>query len=265
MRTEVGLEYTQGMTVGLFQRSGVLSSDPDIASVGALVGDRSRATMLCALLEGRPLAAGDLARRAGVSLQTASSHLARLAGAGLVLVAPEGRLRYYRLAGPDVVRLLEAMALVASSATPLTPTAEEAARTLRFARTCYDHLAGKLGVAITDALVDKGLLRRRRGTLEGRPALGSWLAALGLPLERPKGSRRPEVRACLDWSERRFHLAGAAGEAVAYLLLEEGWVVRVRGSRAVRVSDRGRAGLLRELGLRLDGDPASPTEPRRGE
>jgi hypothetical protein len=132
-------------------------------------------------------------------------------------------------------------------------TAEDAAHTLRFARTCYDHLAGKLGVAITDALVDKGRLLRRRGKLEALPALGAWLAALGRPIERPAGSRRPEVRACLDGSERRVHLAGAAGEAVARLLLSEGWVVRVRGSRAVRVSERGRVGLLRELGLRLDG------------
>jgi DNA-binding transcriptional ArsR family regulator len=129
------------------------SPDPDLASLGALVGDRSRAAMLCALLEGVPLPAGDLARRAGVSLPTASSHLARLATGRLVEVEAQGRLRYYRLAGPEVVHFLETMALVARPARALTGGAADASRALRFARTCYDHLAGKLGVAVTDALV----------------------------------------------------------------------------------------------------------------
>ncbi len=223
--------------------------DPDVTAVAALVADSSRAAILYALLEGDDLAAGDLARRAGVSASTASSHLARLEAGGLVACEARGRLRCYRLASPDVVHLLEALAQLAPPAPALTEPAEAAARALRLARTCYDHLAGWLGCSITGSLVSAGQLRRRQNrfvvTMTGRERL----AELGIHLERLEDGRRPLARVCLDWSERRPHLAGALGAALTGQLLERGWFTRVRASRALRITSRGRSGLAEQFGI----------------
>jgi len=223
--------------------------DPDIAAIASLVADRSRAAILHALLEGAALAAGDLARRAGVSPSTASSHLARLQAGGLVACEPDGRLRRYRLASPDVVHLLEVLAQLAPAAPALTEPAVVSARELRLARTCYDHLAGWLGCAVTDRLVAAGHLRRRGDLFAVTRGGRALMSDLGIEVDRLERGRRPLARACVDWSERRPHLAGALGAAFTRELLARGWLARVRASRAVRVTGRGRAALAERLGV----------------
>ena len=225
--------------------------DPDIAAVAALIADPSRAAILTALLEGAELAAGDLARRAGVSPSTASSHLARLEAGGLVTCAARGRMRCYRLAAPAVVHLLEALARLAPPALAMTEPAVASAHELRLARTCYDHLAGWLGCAVTGALLAGGQLRRRGDGFAVTSIGRDGLAELDIDVALLERERRPLARACLDWSERRPHLAGALGAAFAAQLLARGWLARVRASRAVRVTARGRAELAARFRIDL--------------
>jgi DNA-binding transcriptional ArsR family regulator len=224
-------------------------TDPDIAAVAGLVADPSRAAILTALLEGAEQSAGELARRAGVSASTASSHLARLERGGLVACAARGRLRCFRLASPEVVELLELLGRLAPPAAALTEPARAAARELRLARTCYDHLAGWLGCAITSALLRSGQLRLRGDRFLIGTAGRASLAGLDIDVAELERGRRPLARACLDWSERRPHLAGALGAALAHQVLSRGWVARVRASRAVRITDRGRSELSSRFGI----------------
>ncbi|HWM87028.1 MAG TPA: metalloregulator ArsR/SmtB family transcription factor [Kofleriaceae bacterium] len=233
--------------------------DPDISAVAALVADPSRAAILVALVEGSALAAGELARRAGVTPSTASSHLARLHGGGLVTVESVGRQRCYRLASHQVAELLEALAQLAPPARALTEPASDRARALRAARTCYDHLAGWLGCAVTDGLVSAGALRRNGDRFLVTSAGRARLAELDIDVAGLETGRRPLARACLDWSERRPHLAGALGAALTAELLARGWLSRVRASRAVRLTARGRTGLAERLGVDFlsEGEPFS--------
>lgn len=231
--------------------------EPDISGLASVLADPSRVAMLDVLLDAQPHSIGELARRAGVTAATASSHLRRLVEARLVVVAPAGREKRVQLAGVEVAELLERLAVVAAA--PATPacrpgvTWSSPARTrLRFARTCYDHLAGVLGVAIASALVERGWLHRTTD-FEPAPALFAWLADHRHAV--PIAGRRPLTRACLDWSERVPHVAGRIGAALAEVCMAERWVTRLRGTRALRLTERGRAALHQELGLRL---PASP-------
>ena len=211
-----------------------------------MIADPSRVEMLDVLLDGEAHAIGSLARRAGITAATASSHLHRLLEAGLVTVSRVGRERRVRLAGPQVAEVLERLATLAEPAArgPCSQLDR-----LRFARTCYDHLAGALGVLVTTRLVERGWLHRTSDNLEPAPPLFDWLAAHGHPVS--PDHRRPLSRACLDWTEREPHVAGRIGTALAAAVFSERWVARVRDSRALRLTDRGRAGLLRELGLQL--------------
>ena len=214
-----------------------------IAQVAALVGDPARASMLQALMGGRALTASELAGAAGVAPQTASGHLAQLADAGLVTVARQGRHRYHRLATPLVPRMLESVMLVAANtAAPLARTGPRDPR-LRLARTCYDHIAGRLGVALADAMAaerwieiedDAGLI-----TPEGL----TRLAAVGIDVTSPSSRNRkamPLCRPCLDWSERRPHLAGRLGAALCAHGLDRGWIRKRAGSRALDITPEGR-------------------------
>ncbi len=236
-------------------RSASALADAQVAPVAALLADPARAAMLWALSDGRALPAGELARVARVGAPTASAHLARLAAGGLLSCERHGRHRYYRLANADVVAALEALAAVAAPAPAPTPREAHAAGAVRLARTCYDHLAGALGVRVTEALVAQGAL-----VLDGRAyhvtdAGRARLAGLGVDVAAVEAAaartRRPLTRACLDWSERRYHLAGALGAALADRVLAVGWVVRVPASRALRVTNEGRRALARELDVRL--------------
>jgi DNA-binding transcriptional ArsR family regulator len=241
-----------------------VAGDADIAPIAALIGEPARAAVLMALLDGRALAASTLAAEAGVAASTLSSHLARLVDGGLVSVEASGRHRYFRITRPEVADALEALARLAPTKPIRSLRQGTHAEAIRRARTCYDHLAGRLGVALLDALVADKVLRVEYD-LEGRPDPvlgagrarryvltekgGSRLVALGVEIEMPR--RRPLTRYCLDWSEQRPHLAGALGCALLSRLVELGWVTQGE-RRIVRVSDAGRTGLERELGVGRD-------------
>jgi DNA-binding transcriptional ArsR family regulator len=222
----------------------------DIPAIALVVGNRTRIAMLDALVDEHDLPASELARHGGVSASTASDHLARLVEARLVAVERHGRQRRYRLAGPPVAAALEALAAIA----PLRPVQSlgEATRDelLRDGRTCYDHLAGRLGVELTGALSAQGL-RRRDGayllTRRGEQVLGD----LGVDVVRVRAQRRPFAFPCLDWSERREHLAGALGAALADRLFALGWVTRVGPGRAATLTESGRKELGARFGLEL--------------
>lgn len=230
---------------------GSMQAGPDISGAAAIVADQSRAAMLMALADGQALPAGELARHAHVSAQTASSHLARMLEAGLVRVKIQGRHRYYSVANEHVAHLLEALSIVAQPRPVLSSIQNDAARTLRFARTCYGHMAGVLGVSITEAMTRKRILRDSDAGWLVTAAGARWFGKLGIDVEELRRGRRPLTRTCLDWSERRYHLAGALGDATANRYFELGWIARVRQSRAVRLTDRGRATLKDHLGLQL--------------
>lgn len=221
----------------------------DLARVAAVIGDPVRASILDALLAGRALAAGELATVARTSRSNASGHLSVLAEAGLVTVLPSGRHRYYRLAGPQVAQALEALALVARPQRISTLRESAVAETLRAGRTCYDHLAGRLGVGVTAALVEREAIAEVEGGYEVVDAAA--FAALGVDLAWARAQRRIFARQCVDWSERTPHLAGSLGAAVLHRFLEAGWIERLPGSRAVRTTPAGREALDRALGLPL--------------
>jgi DNA-binding transcriptional ArsR family regulator len=214
--------------------------DADIAPVAALIADPTRAAILTALLDGRALAAGELARMAGVSAATASSHLAKLLGGGLVEVVSQGRHRYYRLAGHEVAEVLEVLARVSARPAVRSLRHSRQARLLEEARTCYDHLAGRAGVALLDLLREEGTLR---GT-ELTPAGEDRLARLGVDVAGARARRRRFAPECLDWTERRAHLGGALGAAITSALFEREWIRRGGVPRSVVITEEGRLGLF---------------------
>lgn len=228
-----------------------MSADPDLAVIAQLIGEPARAAMLLALLGGQALPAGELAARAGVSPQTASAHLARLADAGLVRAASSGRHRYYRLGSGEVGAVLESLMTIAPARPVRSLRQSEEAQALRRARTCYDHLAGALGVRLTQQLLARELLVGEEACYHVTASGAAFLAGWAIDLEALRRGRRALARPCLDWSERHDHLAGALGAAIAARLFERGWLRRLRGSRAVHLTGEGQAGLQRELGLTL--------------
>jgi DNA-binding transcriptional ArsR family regulator len=192
------------------------------------------------LSDGRALPACELASRAGVTAATISYHLDRLIGGGLVAAERQGRHCYYRLANPAVVGLLEALATVAPPARARTFREGQAGKALRFARTCYDHLAGRLGVQVTESLVAQRFVVPEGRDFALAPAGETMLGGLGVDVETARGARRAFARACLDWSERRHHLAGALGAALLTRLFDLQWIRRTSSSRAVLLTDTGR-------------------------
>jgi DNA-binding transcriptional ArsR family regulator len=204
--------------------------------------------MLDALMAGGALRASDLARRADVAPSTASEHLARLLGGGLVMCEARGRERQYRLASGAVADALEALALIAPPEEISSLRASDRAAALRRARTCYDHLAGELGVGLTEALVEQRLLVPTDGAYSLSRLGERRLAELGIDLDATRTQRRVFARACLDWSERRPHLAGSLGAALAEAVIAHGWMARRPNDRALTVTPAGEAA-LRELGV----------------
>jgi DNA-binding transcriptional ArsR family regulator len=221
-----------------------------LSEIGALVGDPGRVRILTALMDGRALTATELAFTAGVAPATASEHLARLVTGGLLTVARQGRNRYFRLASSEVARMLEGMMVVAGSgAAPATRRATpRISPALRDARTCYDHLAGRLGVGLADSLVSLGAITLGEEAGEATETGRILLARFGIRLV---ATRRLFCRPCLDWSERRPHLAGALGAALCVRCTELGWIRRERDSRVVTVTSAGRTGLAETFGLTL--------------
>ncbi|WP_131736322.1 ArsR/SmtB family transcription factor [Actinomadura roseirufa] len=226
--------------------------DADFAPVAALLADRARAAMLTALLDGRPLAAGELARTAGVSAQTASAHLARLLDGGMVTVLRQGRHRYYRLRGAEVAQVIEALSRISPPVRARSLRQSRDARRLHQARTCYDHLAGEAGVTLFEALLSGGMIEQDGPesyavTEKGEDRLGG----LGLDLAAVRRSRRRFAWHCLDWTERRPHLNGALGAALTERMIELGWFERGRTPRALEVTEAGRRGLADAFGCVL--------------
>ncbi len=224
----------------------------DLAEIGALVGDPARANILAALMDGRALTAGELAYVAGVMPQTASGHLAKLSEANLLALEKQGRHRYYRLHSPLVGRMLEGILAVAAVQLParrLPPSRIE--EQMRTARTCYDHIAGRLGVGIADALTGRGHVVLAEDGGEVTETGVAFLAGFGIEPAARKRSQRAFCRACLDWSERRPHIAGAIGARVLGRCLDLSWVERRRDTRALKITAEGRRGFAEAFGVLL--------------
>jgi DNA-binding transcriptional ArsR family regulator len=225
-----------------------------LSQVASLMGDPARASMLQLLMDGRAHTASELALNAGITAQTASGHLARMVEADLLAARAQGRNRFYRLASGDVAHAIESlMALAGTRAPPASKTAAwRRDPDLRFCRTCYDHLAGQVGMAVTDALTKGGHLQPkgpRDWQLTGTGEL--FCGRIGVDLsEARKADSRHFARQCLDWSERRPHISGALGAAIADTFFKKGWAERLRRGRTVRLTDLGRRALAKEFGVR---------------
>jgi DNA-binding transcriptional ArsR family regulator len=219
-----------------------MKAGPDIAMVASLVGDPARSNMLTALMTGRALTASELAHQAGVTPQTASSHLAKLEAGGLIEQEKQGRHRYYRLADPDVAAVLEGLEGLAARAGHLRVRTGPKDPALRRARVCYDHLAGDLGVQMLDSMKRQRLLRQRKQEIELTADGGRFLAeTLQISADDLAHPRRPLCKSCLDWSERRHHLAGTLGAALLKRFTELKWAARdsAQGSRVVNFTRQG--------------------------
>jgi DNA-binding transcriptional ArsR family regulator len=231
----------------------------DFAAVAGLLGHPARSAMVDALMAGEGLSAGELARAAGVAPSTASQHLGRLVDGGLVTVVADGRQREHRLAGPEVAEALEALARICPP-TPVRSLRHAGARdALAHARTCYDHLAGAVGVALADALEDRGWLAPNGEGWQVTEAGEAGLAAAGVDVAAARHTRRAFARRCIDWTERRPHIAGALGAAIADRARDQRWVRRRPGSRGVAVTPAGRQALADRFGI-----PAAVLDPTPG-
>lgn len=228
-----------------------MRGEPNLAVIAALIAEPGRAAMLIALADGRALPAGELAAIAGLSAQGASAHLARLMAGGFLAMEREGRHRYYRLANMQVAAALEGLAGLACPLDPARPVRSPAAEALRQARSCYDHLAGELGVQVASVLGERGFLvatgsKRLAITAEG----AAWFTAtLGIEVAALRPGRHGVARRCLDWTARRHHLAGPLGSQLLKRLLEIGWLGRLPETRALRVTPLGRRRLRAALGI----------------
>jgi DNA-binding transcriptional ArsR family regulator len=222
---------------------------PLIAEIAGLVGEPARAAMLSALLDGRPLTATELAHAARVTPQTASTHLAKLAEAGLVASTRDGRYRYFRLASPRVAQMLEGIMAVALEHRPRHRPLSRQARELGAARICYDHLAGRLSVDLTDSLITHEYMVADDETAEITPAGTRFLTEFGIDLSALSSKRRHFYRLCMDWTERRPHIAGAFGAALTKRCFELGWTERMKNSGAVVVTASGKRGFLKTFGI----------------
>jgi DNA-binding transcriptional ArsR family regulator len=229
----------------------VMLADADLAKVAALIGDPHRAGFLLALAGGGECSAGELAQRTGASTSLASGHLAKLREGGLVEAERRGRNRYYRLAGADVARALEGLMAIAPARRAASLRESTRGEAIRRGRTCYDHFAGRLGVDLTQALEREHVLRATDDGWSLTPAGRDRLERLGLDIDGLERGRRTLIRPCVDWTERRPHLAGGLGAALAERILELGWVTRLPATRAVLVTTDGARHLRRAFGVEL--------------
>ena len=229
----------------------VSRGEADVAAAAALLAEPARARLVVALTEHEALPASALAAQAGIAPSSASEHLRRLVDGGFLVARRNGRHRYFSLADPAVAAAVEALACVAPQ--PPVRSLRDATKSelLRSARTCYDHLAGRLGVVVASALEREQTLIRRNGGYVLGPTAEARCQALEIDLAELEQQRRPVVRGCLDWSERELHVAGALGAALAARMFELGWIGPREGNRSVEVTDEGRAALTEKLGVEL--------------
>jgi len=221
---------------------------PNLAAIGQILGDPTRTMMLETLYDGRAWTASELAHAAGITAQTASSHLGKLVDANLIAVEPSGRHRYYRIADAEVAEALEALLVLAMRRGQRPGLREVKDDPLRHARTCYDHIAGRLGIGLIERLLAQSCLREEGDAYLVTERGERLMREFEIDVAALRRGRRPLTRRCLDWSERRYHLGGALGAALADALLERGWIKRLEDSRALKVSTRGKRE-LRRLGL----------------
>jgi DNA-binding transcriptional ArsR family regulator len=224
-----------------------MADGPNIVRIAALIGDNARAEVLSALMSDRALTAKELAGLAGVTKQTVSFHLGKLLDAGLLEVERQGRHRYFRLAGADVAELLESLMGLAGRTERERTWVGPRALELRRARICYDHLAGELGVQVFEKLVELGMLRQDQTGLWLTESGRAWFAGMGIDTDALGKLRRVFCKACLDWSERRHHLAGALGAALLLQITDRGWARRAVNSRAIIFTNRGEKSLREAL------------------
>jgi DNA-binding transcriptional ArsR family regulator len=225
---------------------------PPIANIAALIGDPTRSSMLAALMGGQALTAGELAWLAGVTPQTASGHLTKLTEHHIVLVEKQGRHRYFRLTSTEVAQALEGLALLSAAPSQRNLIFGPLEQSLRIARTCYDHMAGRLAVTLTDALAENGYIELSDHVGLITEQGWNFLDNFGVALERGLHLRRPMCRTCLDWSERRPHLAGRLGAALLDRVITLGWVMRQPYNRALKISRAGELGVVRTFGLSVE-------------
>ncbi|MER1969040.1 winged helix-turn-helix domain-containing protein [Castellaniella sp. GW247-6E4] len=226
-----------------------------MARVAALVGDPARSNILASMMDGRAHTPTELALDAGISAATASGHLARLLDGQLVTVVRQGRHRYYRLASNSVARILEGIMVLGEDTQSRPRAMPRVPADLRLARTCYDHLAGKLGVALTDAMVTRNFIKLddESGTLTDTGNAAFLELGIDLAASRHLGQRAC-CRPCLDWSERRPHIAGVLGAALLNHFLNQRWIERIQGTRAIRVTNQGSVAFRRDFGITLESD-----------
>ena len=222
---------------------------PLIAEIAGLVGEPARASMLSALLDGRALTATELAYAARVTAQTASTHLAKLTDAGLITQIKDGRYRYFRLASPKVAQMIDGIMAVALENRPRFRPLSRLARQLGSARICYDHLAGRLSVDLADFFIEHEYVVFGDEAAEVTEEGGRFLTGFGIDLCAVGAKRRHFCRSCLDWTERRPHIGGAIGAALANRCFDLGWAERVKDSRAVIVTASGKRGFLETFGI----------------
>jgi DNA-binding transcriptional ArsR family regulator len=241
-----------------------MPAEPDISRIAALIGEPARAAMLLALMDGHSLPAGELAYCARISPQTASSHLARMVEGNLLVVMAVGRHRYYALRSAEVAQAIEALSAIAPEGRVRSLREGKKVEAIRKARTCYDHLAGVLGVALALALSERGYFVLESDCCEVTPAGFRWLKDWEIDVAELQKSRRVFARPCVDWSERRLHIGGAVGGAITDKLFDRGWIVRIPDSRGVQLTQTGEIGFEREYGIVLPqpvtnraGDPSS--------
>jgi DNA-binding transcriptional ArsR family regulator len=220
-----------------------MDPDADLASVAALMADKHRAQMLLTLLGGTPMSGSALAEAAGISRSLASAHLKKLVAGGLVRARARGRQQLYSVASEPVADALEVLILLAPATKVRSLGDASRARSLRWARMCYDHLAGAVGVSVTEALIGRGLVLAEDGGYSLTPGGASEFGRFGIEVGRLERRTRPLLRPCLDWSERRYHLAGSLGTALTRSMIEHGWITTREASRIVVVTEAGEAGL----------------------
>ncbi|MFD1886760.1 ArsR/SmtB family transcription factor [Paenibacillus wenxiniae] len=237
----------------------------NISNIASLLGEPSRANMLTALLDGRFHTAGELAHAASITPQTASFHLARLTEQGWVSMEKHGRYRYYRLAGSDTAHKLEQFLVICPVPEVRSLKQSQQMDRLRYGRTCYDHLAGQIGVSLTEALVQQGqlLAHNGNGAFEVSESGLELFTTIGLDVSQLRRKRRAFAHACLDWSERKHHLGGALGHGLLQLCLDRGWIERMSGIRAIIVTADGQQAFRHYFDLVLE--PADSPDKYRPE